>query len=95
MINIYLGTGPVSAYGNWEGEYWEGWWWEDAFTKRQSSDFSSLGASILCYKVIFNLILGVWGMRRVETGWEGTLQKTIVFSMFQLQRLASLFYIYS
>ena len=37
MINIYLGTGPVSAYGNWEGEYWEGWWWEDAFTKRQSS----------------------------------------------------------
>ena len=54
MINIYLGTGPVSAYGNWEGEYWEGWWWEDAVTKRQSSDFRSPGASTLCYKVIFN-----------------------------------------
>lgn len=54
MINIYLGTGPVSAYWNWESEYREGWWWEDAFTKRQSSDFRSPGASILCYKVIFH-----------------------------------------
>lgn len=127
MINIYLGTGPVSAYWNWEvntGKDGGGrthlqtdslqildlWGlafsviksyliFQESFLPQPLCTLSPTTGFTLIYS-IYTLFLhcysvGVLGMRQVETGWEGTWQKNIVFSMLQLQRLASLFYSYS